>query len=806
MRNSRLGKLLLGLATLNTVLFWLWRRNRSAPPARQTAQPRGATVAASGSRPAATTAPSSSVARPSTLATTSVTTGAAKPARIVSASQRWATLGLLALALLLAIAGQSIFGEGQYSPNLSTGIGYYVVAIVLFSAAGYLSDRMQGDVPHSRFSSIRFDDLARAAQGALNETLQAIRSIRLDRRRINGLLIVAGLIAVLLNLLASPEPLPEYTLPFLMWLGAIGLYIRTMAPRPFRTPSAGMPWWQTERRIAIGLGIILLAAFFLRVWHVESIPPTVGGDEGSFGLEAVKTITGEWPNRNPFTTGWLSHPTLSFYFNSLTIRLFGQTVFGLRLAWALVGALTVLIVFHLARRLAGSMLALMTAGLLAAYHFHIHYSRLGVNNVADPLLVALVLLLLYRAVDKRSLLDWALCGVAVGVSQFFYFGARFTAIIVVVLVVYLAILGGMRFLREHARGVAIMVGASLISAAPMIQYAVLHPDDFNARFNQIGIIGASHWLENEVVVRDRDALFDLARQLPNAAVESELKQRIVNGLAGILLDQLQRAALAFNVYPDRTGWYGLARPGDGKIQELPLFDFVPGTLFLLGLGYATLRPFDRRLLPMVAWWWGAMILGGMLTESPPSTQRLVTLSVPAVFFVALALVKIGQIAQRAWNAWSPKRLVPYLGAAVLVLSLASVNEYFIEFTPLRKYGTFNGVVATEMAHYALDKLGPDWRIYFFGAPRMYHDFGTIPYIAPMVEGVDITEPLTASLDPNLVQPDKNAAFIFLPERQGELDFVKQTFPNGTLEEIPSFWEGDPNPFFVVYRVPLTQAP
>jgi hypothetical protein len=64
----------------------------------------------------------------------------------------------------------------------------------------------------------------------------------------------------------------------------------------------------------------------------------------------------------------------------------------------------------------------------------------------------------------------------------------------------------------------------------------------------------------------------------------------------------------------------------------------------------------------------------------------------------------------------------------------------------------------------------------------------------------VREPLVAPPDPSLASPDKHAAFVFLPERRAELDLVRQTFPDGVLEEIPSFWEKDPFPFFSVYRV------
>ena len=83
---------------------------------------------------------------------------------------------------------------------------------------------------------------------------------------------------------------------------------------------------------------------------------------------------------------------------------------------------------------------------------------------------------------------------------------------------------------------------------------------------------------------------------------------------------------------------------------------------------------------------------------------------------------------------------------------------------------------------------------------MYVGFGSIPYLAPQVEGTDIREPLKDPPPRQLVRSDRHAAFVFLPERRGELDLVRQTFPNGELQQVPV-----PNgnaPLFVVYRVGL----
>jgi hypothetical protein len=412
-------------------------------------------------------------------------------------------------------------------------------------------------------------------------------------------------------------------------------------------------------------------------------------------------------------------------------------------------------------------MALVTAALLATYHYHIHFSRLGSIQVSDTFFVALSLLFLYRAYDRRSALDWALCGVVVGVAQFFYAGARFTAVVVCVVVFFLALRDGMPFVRQRYREVLVLVGAMLLTSAPMIQFAVRFPNDYNARVNEVGIV-QSGWLANEQALRGEGPL-------------------------PILFEQAKRSFLAFNFYGDRNVWYGT--------QE-PLMDDVAGVLFVLGVGIALLHMFNRRMFPMVAWWGGATILGGVLTESPPSSQRLITLAVPAIFFVALAVVTIGRIVAQSFDVRQRARvLVPYLVAVVLALSIISLKWYFVDFTPQRLYGGYNGVVATSIGKYARDELGDDWRMYFFGPPRMYIGFATIPYLAPDVEGTDMIEPLTRPPGPDMVRADKGAVFIFLPERRTELDLVQQLYPDGELDIVPSPVPNSTEPLYVIYRVP-----
>ncbi|MGH2545142.1 MAG: ArnT family glycosyltransferase, partial [Ardenticatenaceae bacterium] len=452
-------------------------------------------------------------------------------------------------------------------------------------------------------------------------------------------------------------------------------------------------------------GLILVVALFLRSWNLDVIPATLGGDEASQGLEALRVIAGDI--RNPFTTGWLGVPTLSFYYNSLSIRLLGPTAGALRLPWALVGTATVATTFWLVTRLRGLTLGLITMALLATYHYHIHFSRLGSNQIADPFFVSLALLYLYRARDRGSPLDWGLAGVVVGLAQYFYAGARLTIVIVALCFLYFSWISRDRreVLRDLGGGALTTLGAFLVTAAPVLQYAVRFPNDYNARLNQVGLIQSG--------LLDRTA----------ASLGISKFQ--------VLLDQFQHAFLAFNVYPDRTPWYG---------SPEPLMDSMWGALFMLGLLYCTVRVLlpgsDPRLFPLAAWWWSGMILGGMLTESPPSTQRFIALAPPACFFVAIILLRVVQYLQEAAGGRNPRILATGLTIGVVALSVLSIRWYFWEFSWLRCstgttcYGSHNGEIATALGRYLARELEPDQRVVMLGPPQIYIGFATIPYMAP----------------------------------------------------------------------------
>ncbi|MBI5651626.1 MAG: glycosyltransferase family 39 protein [Chloroflexi bacterium] len=536
----------------------------------------------------------------------------------------------------------------------------------------------------------------------------------------------------------------DYTLVVIAWMLAFAAYLFAIAPATLAHRDRDR-WWRTHRATAVILGAITLAGFFLRVWQIGSIPFTLSGDEAAFGLDALHIIRGEIGT--PFATSWMSQPTMSFFYGGLAMRFCGATQTALRLPWAVIGALSVPITFWMVARLKGAAFGLITATLLATYHYHIHFSRLSVNNIAATFWMGLAILFFFRARGGNRPLDWLWLGAACGGALYFYQGARLTPLVILGTIFYLTIYDR-GFWRARRRGLLIALGAFLIVAAPMLQFAVRFPDDFNARANQIGMLYTG-------------AIVDIARQRGAS-------------IATVLFDQFRHAALAFNSYSDRTAWYGLGQP---------LLDPIFGTLFLLGLGYGTIRAVmpraDRRIFPIVAWWWSGMILGGMMTESPPTTSRLITLSVPVCFFIALALMQIVRLAKRA-IAGLPARAV--LISAVLFFALISLKTYFVDYTPRFIFGGDHAQAATRLAP-RVNEMAQTHRFYFIGAPFMYAGFATIPFLAPTVNITDIAQPLDASRATDWRAGARGIVFIFAAERIAELAHAQNLFPQGRIEEI-----------------------
>ncbi len=520
-----------------------------------------------------------------------------------------------------------------------------------------------------------------------------------------------------------------------------------------RAATSAPAWARWEVAVLIGC---TLAALLLRVLRLGTIPFIVSGDEASMGIEAVNALQGRLIN--PFATGWLSHPTMYFFLMSGPISLLGQTAWGLRLLSALAGSATIPALYILARRLFDRRVALAGMVLLTVAHLHIHFSRLGINNIYDPLFGLLAFFFLTRGLQEGHLHDFALSGVMLGFGQFFYFGGRLFPIMFFCYIVILILLQPDRRNRLWASGGALL-GGFFATGAPLFRFFLLHPQDFMARMSSVGIL-QSGWLK--------------------AAQEATGKS-----VPALLWQQFRQSILAFNYTLDPTSWYA---------AKIPYLDFVSGLFFVLGLVLIARSWRKPGHLILNLWFWLALFFGGVLIENPPSSPRFVIFT-PAVCLIAA--VGLGYLLEQA-TVLAKVRRTWVLGGMAAILLLAcvlNIGYYFFRYTPARIYGGLNTEVGTRVGEY-LHKQKPGSFVYFFGPPRMWVHYATIPFLAPGMELADVETPLAAP--PELGSSAQDMIFIFLPERVGELQWVMQAYPGGEREEVPGHTG---NTLFVAYRYP-----
>lgn len=492
-----------------------------------------------------------------------------------------------------------------------------------------------------------------------------------------------------------------------------------------------------DRKEVLLIIALFLVAFTLRAVAIGSLPPTLSGDEGAAGLTSVEFASGE--ANNLFTVGWFSFPSFYFALQSLGILAFDQTATALRISSAFGGALTVVGLYWLARILFGRWTAILAAVFLSVHHYHIHFSRIGLNNIWDGFFAVLVMASLAHGWKTGRRSSFLICGLALGFGQYFYVSIRLFPLLLLLWAGVALVVDRTTFKQRFADLVLVTLVAFVV-ALPLLFFYQQHPSEFNAPFQRVTIFEG--WLEQTAALQGK----------------SELR---------VIWDQLANTALGITTLPLRH-WYN---PGS------PLLLPLASALFLLGLLWALLNLNLSRLL-VVLGLLVVIILGGLSQEAPTS-QRFIIAAPLAAMLTVLPLSALTRWMQREW----PRYRMLVVALAILIMTWIVINDlryYFVDVYDSYVLGGPNTEVATEIAHY-LDEQNPPPDVYFFGFPRMgYYSLSTIPYLVPEVEAVDVLEPLTSPPDWAL---DKATIFLFLPEREDELAHVQASFPRGTYQMI-----------------------
>jgi len=268
----------------------------------------------------------------------------------------------------------------------------------------------------------------------------------------------------------------------------------------------------------LGLALVVAVALGLRLAHWQQLRvhdpffelPSV--DERMYHEWARAIVAGDWLGEGVFLNGPL-YP----YFLAGIYALFGASLAAAKAVQCLLGALSCVLVWALARRLFDARVALLASLGLALYGMAIFYEgTLVVVNLQLPLTLAVLLAVVY-ALERPHAMSWLVAGALSGLSSL----ARPNVLLFVVFIaawIPIALRGQAPRLRRALHVAAFLGGAALMVLPVTVRNRIVG-DDW-VLITHAG--GLNLFIGNNP---DSDGMFRVPRIFPRASADDPWEQR-----------------------------------------------------------------------------------------------------------------------------------------------------------------------------------------------------------------------------------------------------------------------------------------
>jgi 4-amino-4-deoxy-L-arabinose transferase-like glycosyltransferase len=508
--------------------------------------------------------------------------------------------------------------------------------------------------------------------------------------------------------------------------------------------------WQT---VAAVLLILAVAAIF-RLWHIESIPPGLHGDEATNGMDALDVLAGRG---SVYFPGNYGVEGLNAFFIAAFFRLLGISTLAIRLPSVVGGILTPLAVYWLGRELFRSdirkgkltVVPLLAALWLATAYWAVNYSRVGERASFTILFGACTFAAFWRGVNEKSenqpvsgskqgaWTEWIwflLSGVFLGLSLYFYSISRFYPVLLGVFLLVQALVASRAKSESNDRAgssllgslfwrIVALYGAAAAVFAPLGWYFLSHPGSFMQRAQGVAAFGnyAQPW--------------------------ARIGRSVIGNVAQFFLPGFGETRRFYNL------------PGRAVMES------VTAVLAILGL-LICLRCWKRPPYLMLLLWWPIMLVPAFLAvDRIPTAFRAMGVMPALYFFPAIA---IGTGVDWLTAHPLPVRLRRSLIAALLIVPLAVAavwtgRDYATWASLPGTYEAFEGE-AVEAAHWLQANPQP-WPVYVSADLYRHMSFLFVYSQTPTTQFATYHDPTVRWFDGRSVLPlppmDGKATYVFI---------------------------------------------
>ncbi len=534
--------------------------------------------------------------------------------------------------------------------------------------------------------------------------------------------------------------------PLGAWLLATALILLAAAwddrGRPLENPFPPRPRYGLRaplaRRTELALlALLLLLALFLRTWQLDRIPYGCQSDECNNALDALRWLQGE--PYQPYVGTNEGQATLFTYLIAGLFALLGPDLLTLRLAPALVGTVTLLAFYTLARwRFDSPRLALLLTALFAASRWHLTFSRIVYELIMVPLVMALLLWSLLRALRHGRRLDWALVGFFLALGLNTYTAFRVVPFWIALFALYWLV-GDLlhpqrrRQITRDLEGWGLALLTFGVAIAPLGVYILRHWDQFTSRIRHISV-----W--NDVAQA---------------------------GSWAPVWQNLRKALLMFNVQGDMAPLNNL--PG------APMLDLFAGALLVLGLAYAV-RYLNRPLpfLYVTGMMFQVSLVVLTVAHEAPNARRPIGALVLIYLLIGEVLAQVWDAFDAAWARMGQRAWQALLALTALAVIATNVHLYF--GVQARRVDVQLAYSPNESAvGLYIRTLPPNTRVY---VTRAYSHHSAVRFLG----GRDVI-PLNLSQHVPLREPvQEDVVYILDPPLKGVVPFLKRIYPDGDVQE------------------------
>jgi 4-amino-4-deoxy-L-arabinose transferase-like glycosyltransferase len=386
---------------------------------------------------------------------------------------------------------------------------------------------------------------------------------------------------------------------------------------------------------------IWILGIVLRFYDLAQLPPGLWFDEALNGLNALSLIE-EQPLRLGFIYEGLPQEPLFMYLIAGLFLVFGASGLVIRLTSAVIGSLTIPLLYYVVRENAGRRVALLSALCFALLRWHVHFSRIGFRTILVPLVALACFLFFLRGVRTKKWSHFALAGLFLGLGCYTYLSFYFVPLIL------LLTLGVAHWTRSYSfswKMVVLMFAVGLVVFLPLGITYMGEPEFLVGRVGMVSLFDQGLW--------------------------SGVKQIVGNAKDVLLM---------FSFKGDHVPKH--------NIPYVPVLDIVTSLFFLIGM-VTLIRGLKQSIFYCLAFWWFLlMMLPSVLSFGAPNLLRALGLTPALAIILALGYEKGYELARTGWGSRGLATVVILL--CLGVFATVEVTRYFVVWrNDIRTWKDFN---------------------------------------------------------------------------------------------------------------------